>query len=55
VEPKELAPGIPDEVNALIVKCMKFSPKERYDLGGLKAALRRLRNMRNLPNQGGTK
>jgi non-specific serine/threonine protein kinase len=56
VEPKALAPGIPDEVNALIVKCMKYSPKDRYELSRLKAELRRLQNrVRYVPHQGGAK
>ena len=55
-EPKEIAPEVPDEVNALIVKCMKFSPKERCDLSRLKSELRRLQNrIRYVPKQGGPK
>ena len=52
--PKEIASDIPDEVNALIVKCMKLRPRDRYDLGHLRSELRRMQNrVRYVPKQGG--
>ena len=29
-EPKEYKPDLPEDINAIIVKCMKYSPDDRY-------------------------
>ena len=41
IEPKEKNPQISDELNEIIVRCMKLDPKQRYGrIGELKAKLR---------------